>query len=209
MSFRLFPITIACVALAGCNLGLGDPTDSSFSTPSSSGTLNEVGSGRSGSDVSGVTGNVYGYQVGSVSDDGLQGFAGIASGASVTPITGSGTARYDGQFEVAVIDFIMVNGTQVSGQSASDRGSIALTADLDAGTLTGNGVGLNGGIGNIVLANNVLTVDGTFSGETLRGTVTYDGVSGPLRGLIGSDEVIGAFHGHTDRQVHAGGFIAN
>ena len=90
-----------------------------------------------------------------------------------------------------------------------DRGSITLNADFATGRLTGGGTGQDGGTSNLVLNNNLLTVDGTFAGSTLGGVVTYDGVSGPLRGLVGSDEVIGAFHGHTDSQVHAGGFIAN
>ena len=201
--------SIACVLLAGCQLGTGDPTNSSFSTPSASGSLSKTTNGRSGSDVSGVTGNVYGYQVGSVPDDGLQGFAGIASGASVSAAPATGTATFNGDFELAVIDYIITDGTRVSGQSSFDRGAITLTADFDTGRLTGGGTGLSGSVGNIVLSNNVLNVDGQFTGQSLGGTVTYDGVSGPLRGLVGGNEVIGTFHGHTDSQVHAGGFIAN
>jgi len=201
-------LTAAALVLSGCNLG-GDPTDSAFSTPDASGTLNKATGGRSGSDTSSVTGNTYGYQVGAVTDDGLQGFAGTARGASVTPPPTGGSASFDGTFEVGLIDFIIQSGTRVSGETMIDRGAIALTANFDNGTLTGGGTGLDGGLVNFYLRENVLSVNGTISGTALRGSVTYDGVTGPLRGLVGSNEVIGAFHGHTDNQVHAGGFIAN
>lgn len=209
MRTTLIMASVASIALAGCELGQGDPTNSRFVTPSNTGVISEADRGMRGADRSSVTGNTYGYQVGSVQNDGLQAFAGIASGARVSAPPTSGTASFNGTFELAVIDFILSNGTQVSGQSTLDRGDITLTADFDAGRLTGGGTGLSGNISNIVLGNNVLSVDGVISGETLSGTVTYDGVSGPLRGLIGSDEVIGAFHGHTNSQTHAGGFIAN
>jgi len=202
---------ILCLAFSGvtaCNL-TGDPTNSSFATPSRSGALNEAGGfgARSGSDFSDVTGNGYGYQVGSVTDDGLQGFSGIVPGASVNP--GSGVATYTGTFELALVGSISASDTFVSGSTTQDRGTISIGVDFVSGSVDGGGRGLNLA-SNDLLNGNELEIDGRIgSGSALSGTVTYNGVSGPLRGLAGDEEVIGAFHGHTDSQVHAGGFIAN
>ena len=209
MTIKSIAIAALCLPLAACNLGMGDPTNSSFTTPSSSGTISKASGGRSGALESGVTGNIVAYQVGSVKEDGLQGFAGIAPGASVTAAPASGSATYSGEFELGLVTFIMQQGTSVSGQTTADRGAIALTANFDTGRLTGGGTGLNGGVTNIILRENPLSVDGTFTGQTLTGTVTYNGITGPLRGVIGGNEVIGAFHAHTNNSLHAGGFIAN
>lgn len=197
------------MCLSGCNLGTGDPTNSGFATPLATGALSKASRGRSGADTSTLTGNTYGFQVGAVSNDGLQGFAGIAPGASVTAPPVSGSATFDGRFEVGLIAGIYTFDDQVSGRTSADNGAISLTADFAQGTLTGGGTGLDMGSFNTDLSGNVLTVDGTFSGSKLSGTVTYDGVKGPLTGLVGGNEVIGAFHAHNDRHVHAGGFIAN
>ena len=130
-------------------------------------------------------------------------------GASVAPVSGLTSATYTGTFELALIDLILVLGDSVQGSSTFDRGNISLTADFNAGTLTGSGTGLDLGSFSLLLNGNQLSVDGTLNGTALSGTVTYDGVTGPLQGLVGSDEAIGAFHGHNDSQLFAGGFIAN
>ena len=207
---RFCLLVLAGFGMSGCALGLGDPTNTSFATPTVTGFLDEVDRGaRGGSDFSDETGNGYGYQVGAVDEDGLQGFAGLVPGASVTAAPTSGAAVMTGQFELAAIKYIITNGTSVSGQSFLDRGDVSLNVDFANGRVTGGGTGLDGGLVNIALDNNELIVDGRFTGDRMTGTVTYDGVSGSLEGLAGSDEVIGSFHGHTDSALFAGGFIAN
>ncbi|MEM9970781.1 MAG: hypothetical protein AAF762_06740 [Pseudomonadota bacterium] len=196
--------------LSGCTVSLlfGDVTESAFVTPNSSGVIGRTsGPGTvAGSMTSTTTGNVLGYEAGPDGDDKFQAFAGIASGATVTPPPAAGTATYTGTYEVAAVDFILRTITGASGTSYVDEGSIALEADFGAGTLTGTGVSTSS---NPDVSGNTLSVSGTFSGDVLTGTATYDGVAGPLSGLVGSDEVIGVFHGNSDRQVHAGGFIAD
>ena len=200
---------VAVSGVAGCLEA--DQTSSAVRTPNSAGVISGSTSSNSerGSDVSSVTGNTYAYAAGGIESAGLQGFAGIVSGASVTapPVTGS--AVMTGDFEVAVLEAIFVVGDQVQASGYTDRGSLSLTADFDDRTLTGTGTGIDGGISNFYANNNVLTVNGTFSGDELSGTVSYDGVSGPMTGLVGSNEAIGVFHGNDDHQVHAGGFIVN
>ena len=209
MKTAIFPAVAIC-ALSACNL-TGDPTNSGFATPNSAGVLSKASSSQAltGQDFSGLTGNGYGYQVGAVTNDGLQGFAGLVSGASVSVPT-STTATLSGEFEVAFIDFILTSSVgEVTGVASSDYGLIELQADFANGTLVGGGTGLDGGFTNFYLNENELTVDGRIDGTTLTGTVTYNGVSGSLQGLVGGNEAIGAFHGHTDNDVFAGGFIAN
>jgi len=183
-------MTVVGCGLSACNL-TGDPTNSGFATPSSSGAIAGKASGiglRSGSDSSSVTGNVY---------------------ATVSAAPAMGSATMTGRFEVAIIQGVSTDGTQVSGSTGIDSGSLTLVADFDGGTLTGSATGADAGSLNPYLRNNALEIDGTFDGSELSGTATYDGVTGPLRGLVGGNEAIGAFHGHTDTKVHAGGFIVN
>ncbi len=205
-----FIFTAAAVTLIGC--GEADQTATGFKTPTTVGGLSGNGGAqvRFGNDFSAVTGNGYAYQAGAIDEAGFQAFAGIVPGASVEAAPASATtATMRGQFEVAVVDAILMGGTTITGQNSIDSGSITLVADFQNGTLTGSGNGVDGGFQNIFLNENLLTIDGTFSGTTLTGTATYNGVSGPLRGLVGVDEAIGAFHGNDDGQVHAGGFIAD
>ncbi len=199
----------AVLALSACSESISDPTTSAFSQPNAVGTIQNTDAARlAGSDSSGVTGNVYGYEAGSIDGEVFAAFSGVAAGASVTPPPASGPATYTGTFEVGVVGSIFDTGSGYSGSVTTDNGSITLNADFDAGTLTGSGTGVND-FTNFVLNGNELEVNGTITGTQLRGTATYDGVSGPLNGLIGSDEVIGVFHGNSDSQTHAGGFIAN
>jgi len=208
---KSFVLAVVGLGMSACNL-IGDPTNSGFTTPTNDGTI--VGKvntspSRSASERSTITGNVYGYQVGAVKGDGLQGFAGIASGATVSAPLASGSATMNGTFRVGAIQNVSQNGTSFSGLAFNDVGALTLVADFDAQTLTGSGTGEDGAGINSRLNNNVLEIDGRFNGSTLSGTATYDGVSGPLQGLVGANEAIGAFHGHTDGAVHAGGFIVN
>lgn len=202
-------LALGAFTLSGCLEP--DQTSSGFKTPTSSGSLSGNGGSqvRSGDEFSDLTGNGFAYQAGAIKSAGFQANAGLVPGASVTELPATGSATMSGVFEVAVVTSIYAGGSQLNGQSFVDRGSVSLTADFDRGTLTGGGNGLDGGLTNFYLKENSLSVDGTFTGQELKGTVSYDGVSGPLRGLIGGDEVIGAFHGNSDNQVHAGGFIAN
>ncbi|SMY07916.1 hypothetical protein LOM8899_02061 [Flavimaricola marinus] len=201
----------ALALLSGCGaIALGDPTNSGFAVPSATGQLSEVQSSTAvgGSDFSSLTGNGYGYQVGSVSNDGLQGFAGLVPGASVAPATTPGLVTMEGDFELAYIGFILAVDTEVSGSAVTDQGRLTMNVDFSDGSVTGSGTGIDS-FSNFLLNGNALEIDGTLTGNQLNGTATYNGVTGPMQGLIGSNEGIGVFQGHTDGQVHAGGFIVN
>ena len=138
--------------------------------------------------------------VSGVGSNGAEAYAGFEHDIPVAVLPSSGTALYSGPWEVGGVTDIFVltssdfEGT-LYGTSFTDGGMITLTSDFDVGTLTGT--------------SGLLSVNGTFAGQTVGGTVTYDGTSGPLAGRIGSSDVIGAFHGNDDSQVFGGGFFAS
>ena len=209
-----YACVVPCLVLAGCgssSSSLSADIESSFATPNANGEISRTDPNRSraGSEFSSITGNGYGYEVGFVDDQNLEGFAGLVPGATVAPPLSGGTASYQGRFEVAVLGDITRTSDSVGFTSFSDDGVLTLIANFDDQTLTGHGLGRDGGDINPLLDNNELAVDGRFDGNALEGSVTYNGVTGPLLGLVGADEVIGAFHGNSDTQLHAGGFIAN
>ena len=83
----------------------------------------------------------------------------------------------------------------MTGFRTQQTGSINLSTNFGAGTLTGSS-------GN-------LSIDSRFSGEDLRGDMTYRGVDGDLTGLVGSDKAVGAFLGNNADLIGAGGFLVN
>ena len=195
MKTKIAAMMIFGTALSGCLEA--DQTASGFKTPIAEGVMsgNSNSNVAFGGDGSPVTGNAYSYQAGGIKDEGFQAYSGIVPGADVSAPPTTGTATMTGRYEVAVVEGIFTTGETVNGLGGTRSGSLTLEANFANGTLVGSG--------------GQLSVDGTFSGTTLSGTATYDGLSGPLRGLVGSDEAIGVFHGNSDSAVHAGGFIVN
>lgn len=107
----------------------------------------------------------------------------IAGGIALTP--GSGTAQFSGPYEVAWADY---GDDEISVVS----GTLALTANFAAGTLTGSQGGL--------------VVNGGITGTELTGSASFNGVTSMLGGMVGSEAALGHF-GITDGQSgYAGGF---
>lgn len=200
---------VSCLLLTACGGLTADPTGSAFVTPTLAGGIFQTdGSSMSGAGLSNFSGNGYGFQVGSVDGKGLRGFSGIVQNGVVAPPPTTGSATMTGTFKLGVIGFITSSPSSASGLATTDTGALTLVADFAKGTLTGAGTGRDIS-SSIVLSGNRLSVDGQFSGTALTGTVSYNGVSGPLAGVVGGTEAVGAFHGHSADQVHAGGFIVN
>lgn len=120
--------------------------------------------------------------------------AGIIPTTTVTDL-GTGTLTFTGDYVVRYEDDIVATTSGVIGDSDTERGTIELVANFDAGTLTGSE-------GN-------LTVSGTFTDNDLDGAVDFRGMSGDLDGLIGGDKAVGVFHGNNDDTVFAGGFLVD
>lgn len=203
----------ACAACGGS--GFSTPVKSLFVTPNADGSIQQANAFLGGATtedpvISALTGNGYSIHVGISPDNGIRGWAGVVPGAQVSAQPPSGTATMSGGFKVQSVEIFNAtsNDIQTSGRFF-DSGELDLVADFDAMTLTGarRPRVINTPTGP--LAQTPINVAGTFNGTELSGTVTYDGVTGPLSGIIGGNEAVGVFHGNSATQLHAGGFIVN
>ncbi|MEE9454792.1 MAG: hypothetical protein V3V13_10475 [Paracoccaceae bacterium] len=176
----------------------GGPAHSAFLTPAANGgfglTLIDPRTVRH-TDAAGI-----GYAL-VIGKNGNQyvGYVGLLPGTSLTASPPSaGGVLLSGTYTLREFNNIVQSGNTATANDDESSGVIALVADFGAGTVTGATAG----------SNPELTVNGTFSGSTLSGTVTHAGLEGQLVGAINADEAIGTFHGHNDTMVYVGGFIA-
>lgn len=181
-------------------------TTSSFSEVSSNGTIDQELSGCSHSSCSGYLtddqGNYAAYKIG-IDPDGLDQFIALAGtsfiDAPIDDLPTQGQAEYAGEYRVLYIEDVEANETsnnvyQLVGFQNIDSGQITLTADFENSTLSGG--------------SSNLSVDATFTGNELGGTVSYKSVEGDVQGQITSDQALAAFQGHDDVTAYAGAFIA-
>lgn len=190
------------LALAGCSSSPGgsaggggsaiDPglsTDSRIVALNANGTLPDVGiDDRNSVSLTRITNlGGFAYQIGPV--EGANEFLGVAGIAPDTQVGGApttATATYNGDYNLAYADRTRFE--------RSVSGTIALDADFNSGTLTGQSGGL--------------TVEGTITGQNIGGSASYRGVNADLTGQVGASRAVGAFAGHNDDAVLTGGFIA-
>ena len=208
-------IAVALMSCTACgSSGFSTPIDSLFVSPDAQGRIPQAqaflgGATQEDPVFSQTTNNGYAFDVGIAPDDGIRGWTGLIPDAAVTAQPG-GSAEMSGGFNVAWAEIISASSNNVRTSSVQrDRGTVALVADFDAGTLRGARVPRNIRTPTGILPENELRVPGQFAGEALTGTVTYNGVTGPLEGIIGGNEAVGVFHGTSRQFVHAGGFIVN
>ena len=198
---RNLTATAALIALSACELSQEAATNSGFRTPNASGIITG-GVDNDGQAIrrsfSDGAGGGFAF-AGGTNDDGLAAFAGIipatTGGAALT-----GDATFSATFTAYQITGINLsdfgNGEGfISGQPDIVSDAIQLTADFANGRLTGTS---NGG---------ELSVNGSFAGTDLGGSVTYLSVGGELDGVIGADRTVGAFHGNDEDTIFAGGFV--
>jgi len=191
-----FLIVAPLLAITACSSGR---THSGFQTPSNTGDIApSLTSARRGSDIT-LSGDGYAYAVG-LGDVGLlgksnqfAGYAGIVPTTTVSTPPTTGSATWNGTYEVGKIDGFTSSGDTISAVSHLYGNTISLTANFASGTLIGS--------------NGFLSVNGNFTGSTLSGSVDYIGTGGALTGLVGATGAVGAFHGHDSNNVFAGGFI--
>lgn len=167
-------------------------TTSGFVTPASNGTISSPdGTTRGFSDSSGQG---YAFKAGNDDDDDIIAVSGIIPGTVASGAPTSGNVIYTGDYQMVSVGGFFIDDGKVIGFAVADSGSISLNADFDGGTLRGS--------------DDKLTIDGRISGNQLSGDVEYDGVDGTLKGVIGADKAVGAFHGNDKNDIYAGGFYA-
>ncbi|MCV6594780.1 MAG: hypothetical protein OIF48_17655 [Silicimonas sp.] len=208
---NLIALTLLCGGLAACSSstapggGAGSPTaTSSFTTLSGGSAAAGMAPASVTEDNVSLLGNTVAFAVG---EHATTGDYVAASGIELlnvgTPLT-SGAATYAADFGIALLEG--VDGS--SPQAIQGSGTIGLSADFDAGTLTGTYIG----------PDSNLSVNGTLSGGTIDGSVDYayedslanpQTITGTLDGSIGFNGVVGAFHGHDADTVMAGGFVGS
>jgi hypothetical protein len=176
--------------------GSGGNGSTFFSTPNGSGEFNTnfENNIRNGGLIDG-DGDGFAYEFGSNGTDGFRATAGIISGTDFGQAPTSGTVTYSGAYRLIEAYNITETSTTFSATSLQRGGGILVDADFTNGTLTG--------------ASGDLSIEGQITGNELSGTVTFDGIEGPLRGGIDEDQTVGAFHGNEGDRLFAGGFIAD
>jgi hypothetical protein len=200
MKIRLAGAAFGVMLLfSGCGATQENLTTTRFVTPSPTGAIN-IGLQDATSRVyttSTDSRSGFAFQTGQIENEGLFAVAGLLPGSTVTAAP-SGSANYTGTYNLVAISGIALTDDSIYGFRREESGSLALRANF--------------GNGNVTSApGSALIVNGNANGTVMRGTVTYQGVSGDLNGLIGGDRAIGAFHGegNDDTYMYAGGFIAN
>lgn len=142
-----------------------------------------------------LQGGGYSYSA-TISPDGLaETDAQVIDGLAVRPTPLDGTATFIGRFDMDVITDIAGAGAALEGTRDSVSGPLTLDVDFQNKTLTSR--------------DSDLSVDATFTGNTIAGTVSYDGLDGALAGGIGARQAIGVFSREEADSIYAGGFYTN
>jgi hypothetical protein len=185
--------------IAACGATQENLTTTRFVTPSPTGAIN-IGLQDATSRVyttSTDSRSGFAFQTGQIENEGLFAVAGLLPGSTVTAAPSS-SANYTGTYNLVAISGIALTDDSIYGFRREESGSLTLQANFANGSV-------------VSAPGSALSVNGTANGRDLSGTVSYNGISGALDGLIGGDRAIGAFHGegNDDTYMYAGGFIAN
>ena len=191
-----------CAILSACGTSSEFTTDSDFASLNGGVIAANLDFEQNGS-VSNPAVGLVAFASGSQGEGNVVALAGIRPGATVGTAVTSGRFTYNTRYGYSVGDDIKVDGdTIVGGRSTGvSPDLLVLTANFDAGRVRGS--------------NAEIDVDARVNGTNLDGDVTVDltvrggtgSIDAVLDGSIGSTGVIGAFHGHDDNTVIAGGLV--
>jgi hypothetical protein len=201
MKIITLPIIAAAVILSGCESAQDAATDSGFASPQFDGTILgkvEIDGNRDERTVNDGTNSGFAIVSGSLDGGGFGAYVGLLPTTTVVPHGVTGGAVYDARYTLSRIDDINLTGNFIRAQSRIIGDDITLTADFADRTLTGTS------------DEGFLVVNGELNGnDELNGTVTYRDLRGTLRGVIGTDKVVGIFHANNADLIYAGGFIGD
>lgn len=192
-------LTLSTLSLLACSEV--DLTQSEFVTLASDGSMDTgLDDVRYSEQFTDGTGNGYTVEIGvdeGLMSGGFRASVGMLPSTSMGDLPGASSVVFSGSYNLAHMERISSSFPTIVGYRRSVSGPINLTADFAAGTLSGAGT--------------YLDVNGTFDDTNLNGTVTYtySDLTGELDGTIGGDGAVGIFHGHTDDEIFAGGFIVD
>lgn len=205
---------LACVSLGGCS-ATDLFSDTYFVEPTAEGEITQ----NLSADARGYTkidndGNGYAFKVGYTSSD-LVAVSGLIPNTNPGPKVLTGKGTYYGTWVLGGYQDVRFRGARIDQTPMADAGTITLSADFDAATLTGTGTGISEqdaqelfgeDFDTANLGDGVLVVNGSLDRKQIGGSVTYKGVTGDLDGEIGSRLAVGAYHGKGGKIVFAGGF---
>lgn len=123
--------------------------------------------------------------------------SGLLPSVTVADQPDSGTITYHATYLLDAIVGIEITGNERRYYtSIGSDNDIDLIADFDAGTLKGRN------------DQDQFEIDGVLAadGNGVNGSVRWGNTSGVMQGLVGSDRVIGTFHGASETEVYVGGF---
>ena len=133
----------------------------------------------------------------------LTAVSGVVGASTVAAPPSAGQVIYDGDFQLLHID--RDTSADPSATVHDAQGTMMLIADFDVDQFAAQSRAMSG-------PSPLLSMEGSIANSgAMSGTVAYvsgtDTITGPLTGEIGSDKAVGAFHGKTDADAMAGGFL--
>ncbi|MEC3861150.1 hypothetical protein VK792_07630 [Mesobacterium sp. TK19101] len=188
------PTVVAAAALSA----------SAFVVPAADGSIGSDLIQTSADAVIDTDGDGYGYLAGKdASDSSLHTVAGLVGGDALTALPGSGTASYDGYFELYHLNRPTTGSSRADLRSLT--GAMTITLDMTNDSFSGASAGTVNG-------RPALMLSGQITGDTLTGIASYTNgtvaMTGDMIGRAGTEKVIGAYHGNNGSDSFAGGFLA-
>lgn len=141
------------------------------------------------------------------------GLAGFDPNTDVgAPLRGS-LAVFSGRYGMALAHRIARDEGGFQGRRIQSAGAFQLQVDLQSGSLDGSGSDIFSEFGGLSVRGRV--DDGAFRGTVearfdtrTSGVRDIININGTLFGVLGTEGVLGAFHGAEERRVLSGGFAA-
>ena len=196
-------LVLSLTGLAACSSGSGNPvgrapdTTTGFVTPDANGQISGLldPDAISGGTVStgdlGAAKSGYAYLT-ETKGTTILARAGLVNPQAIANRPTTGVGRFDADFRIAGVP-----DTTRSYDIEEATGTLPVTVDFGRGTVAGRGDGL------------AITGQLTAGTAGYRGTATWRGIDGDLRGRVNATTITGAFNGSGPTGAFSGGFGGN